>query len=111
MIGKNDHTHAVFLLGKGTRNRHVHEWTTQIQPVNPLQESSMFGTRKMIAAARTLHSSNVDELMEAFADDHRARSEPSTRLEIVPSAESSAEADRPTTVALDQQRLPEKSAA
>ena len=69
----------------------------------------MFGTRKMIAAARTLHSSNVDELMEAFADDHRARSEPSTRLEIVPSAQ--LEADRPATVALDQQRLPEKSAA
>ncbi len=69
----------------------------------------MFGTRKMIAAARTLHSSNVDELMEAFADDHRARSEPSTRLEIVPSAQP--EADRPATVALDQQRLPEKSAA
>ena len=69
----------------------------------------MFGTRKMIAAARTLHSSNVDELMEAFADDHRARSEPSTRLEIVPSAQ--LETDRPATVALDQQRLPEKSAA
>ena len=71
----------------------------------------MFGTRKIIAAARTLHSSNVDELMEAFADDHRARSEPSTRLEIVSSAETSAEADRPATVALDQPRLPEKSAA
>jgi hypothetical protein len=111
MIGKNDHIPAVFLLGKGACKRHVHEWTTQVQPVNPLQESSMFGTRKMIAAARTLHSSNVDELMEAFADDHRARSEPSTRLEIVPSAETSAEADRPATVALDQPRLPEKSAA
>ena len=69
----------------------------------------MFGTRKMIAAARTLHSSNVDELMEAFADDHRARSEPSRRLEIVPSAKE--EADRPAAVALDPQRLPEKSAA
>jgi hypothetical protein len=111
MIGKNDHTDAVFLLGKEGRNRHVHERTPQVQPVNPLQESSMFGTRKMIAAARTLHSSNVDELMEAFADDHRARSEPSTRLEIVSSAETSAEADRPATVALDQPRLPEKSAA
>ena len=69
----------------------------------------MFGTRKMIAAASTLHSSNVDELMEAFADDHRDRSEPSTRLEIVPSAEPGA--DRPSTVALDRQRIPEKSAA
>ena len=69
----------------------------------------MFGTRKMIAAASTLHSSNVDELMEAFADDHRARSEPSTRLEIVPSAEP--EAERASTVTLDQQRHPEKSAA
>ena len=69
----------------------------------------MFSTRKFVEAARTLHSSNVDELMEAFADDHRARNETSTRPEIVASREPKA--DRPPTLALDQQRLPEKSAA
>lgn len=35
----------------------------------------MFSTRKLITAARTLHSSHVDELMEAFAEDDRARRE------------------------------------
>ena len=69
----------------------------------------MFGTRKMIAAARTLHSSNVDELMEAFADDYREQGQPQARENIaatpVPASEPQASAGE------TQLSLPQKTAA
>ncbi len=43
----------------------------------------MFATRKFTTAARMMHSSNVDELMEAFAD----QAAPVPRQSALPAAE------------------------